>query len=107
MIQRECFRDRAPRLAKLLGNVLVCIEEFFTKLQQTVGLFERAQVPTLQILYQADLQHSPVVHVDLNAGDLGQPCLLRGAVAALAGNDLKLLARRPYQNRLEHPFLLD
>src|SRR6267143_707752 len=63
MVQRERFGDRRAGLAELLRNFLMGVQELLAELLQAVCLLERTQIPSLQILYETDLQDSPIVHV--------------------------------------------
>jgi hypothetical protein len=75
---------------------------------QAVGLFQRVEVFTLDVLDQGHHRGGFVRHVAHQHRHLVQPGQARGAGAALAGNDLvAATGQRAHQHRLHHPLGLD
>jgi len=68
--------------------------------------FERGEVSSLEVFYEADFEATLVIDVDLNAGDVCQTHHHGGMVAALSGDDLELAIRnRADENGFEDPLL--
>ena len=75
-----------------------------------IGLFQRVQVRTLDILDDGDFQHLEIVHRPVENRHLGQPGQLGRAPAPLAGDDLPhpvLAGLGPHQNGQQHPLVAD
>ena len=69
-------------------------------------LLERIQVLALDVLDQRERERRLIGNVLHERRDLAQPCLLRRAPAALAGDDLEAAAiDGPHEDRLHHPLL--
>src|SRR5882724_2720379 len=83
------------------------VEKLLTQSLKAIRLFKGTQVATLKVFDKTDLEDSPVVDIDLDAWDLGEPCLDRGTVPAFPGDDLKFLPGLPDQDRLENSLFLD
>ena len=107
MVQGQSLGDRASGFAEFLCHLLVRVEEFLAELDQAVGLLEWTQIAPLKILNQTDLEDSPVVDIDLDTRDLRKTGLERCSISSLSGDDLKFLAGRPDEDRLQNALLLD
>jgi len=78
-----------------------------TKLSAELGLLDRREVFSLNVLDQVDFHHLVVrVLPDHHRYDV-ETGLLGGAVSSFADYDFKMRVRRTNDNRLEKPLLAD
>ena len=101
----ERLRDRRSALAEPLGHLLVRVAVALGERLQAVGLLERAEVLSLQVLDERDLHRLRIGGIAHDAGDLGQARLDRGPVTPLAGDDLEVAAHGAHEDRLQDPLL--
>ena len=93
----------ASRLVNELRERVLGVAEFADQSLVRVGLFDRVEVPALDIFEQRDLERVGIVQFPDDDGDFVQPRALRRAPATLTGDDLVIATVRPDQDRLEYP----
>ena len=97
----------AARLANQFGHDLLGMTVGFDQLVIALGLFNRTQILALDILDQRDLGRGFIVELAHDRRDQVDLRLLRRAPPPLARNNLKVVANRSKQDRLQHPALGD
>ena len=100
---RERLRDGDARLPDGLRDLLVRVVVALLEGPVAVGLLEGRQVLPLEVLDESDLEKLAVADVHLDARNLRESRLDRGAEAALPGDDREAsVLAGPDENRLEH-----
>ena len=74
---------------------------------QPIGLFERAQVATLEILDEGQLHDLGVCGLPHDTGHFGQAGFHGGAVASLTGDDLESPSHGPHEDRFDNALFAD
>jgi hypothetical protein len=106
--QAQQVRHCRARPANRLGSVLVGQRELVDQSRQRHGLLERVEVFALDVLDQRHRDHRAVVDVAQHHRHVVEAGLHRRAPAALAGDDLELVARDlARDDRLDHALRLD
>ncbi len=102
--------DVAAALADGFGNAGLAVAEFAREASIGLGLFERREVFALQVFDQRDFERFRIAELPDDDRDLVQPNSLRGAPAALAGDQLEIrrpVGDRPHEQGLDDTFLAD
>ena len=106
--QPQKVRHSRALLAHSSGDLLLRHPELVVQLVIRVRLFHRVEVFALDVLDQRELQRVAGLEGVLHHGRHGgQPRLLRGAEAALAGDQLVLIAGAHDHERLHDAMLAD
>ncbi len=92
----------ATRLVDELRKIVLRMAMALDQLAIAFGLFDRVEILALDVLDQRDLGRGGIVDLADDRRDRVKPCPLRGAPAALSGDDLEpSVAMRPKQDRLQ------
>ena len=105
--ETQRVRHRGAVAAHLARDLFLGEPQLLLQAMEGLGLFERAQLLALDVLDQGQLEQAVVGHVTHDDRDRGQACLLGGAPAPLAGDDLEPGAQAAHEDRLHHPALAD
>ena len=105
--EAEGVRDRRPRLADALRDVLLGEPELLDELAVGQRLVDRVEVGALHVLDEGDLELRPVGELANEGRDALQADQARGPHAALAGDELVAVEGLGDEHRLEHAVLAD
>ena len=105
--QPQGVGHRGPALAHPAGDVVLAEGELLGQLRVGRGLLQRGEVLALEVLDQGLLERGGVGDLADQRRDRGEAGLLGGPPAALAGDQLEVVADRAHQDRLEDAELAD
>src|SRR3712207_1305310 len=93
----------AARLVDQLAQLLLGVAVDVDQLAVGFGFLDRVQVLPLDILQQSDLERLDCREIPNDNRYVVNTSALRGAPAALAGDDLVAIVGRPDDDRLDQP----